>query len=138
MILPVACRNPLPSFLRGALNTVEKHLTTRRFYKTADIISLGAGPKTVVQHNINTKVQATHPHWFQEIEDDSLFLFEDGNVGVFAEQARHPLVGRKANSAMAPLQFSGQSRLPGADVAEQKVCCRHGPKLNRGRTACHP
>jgi len=112
MVLPVACRNTPPSFLSGAFNTVEKHLTTRRSYEFADIISLGAAPKTVVQHNINTKVQATHPHRFQEIEDGSLLLLEDGDVGVFAEQARHPPVGRKAKRAMAPLQFFGQSRLP--------------------------
>ena len=102
------------------------------------MISLGAAPKTEVQHNINTKVQATHPHRFQEIQDGSLLLLENGDVGVFAEQARHPLVGRKADRAMAPLQFFGQGRLPGAEEAEQKVCCRHAPKLNSGRTAFHP
>lgn len=138
MVLPVACRNTPPSFLSGAFDIVEKHLTTRRFYEFADIISLGAGPKTVVQHDINTKVQATHPHRFQEIQDGSLLFLEDCDMGVFAEQARHPLVGRKSNRVMAPLQFFGQSRLPGAEEAEHKVCCRHAPKLNVGRTPFYP
>ena len=82
MVLPVACRNTPPSFLSGAFDTVEKHLTTRRFYELADMISLGAAPKTVVQHDINTKVQATQPHRFQEIEDGCLLLLEYGDVGV--------------------------------------------------------
>jgi hypothetical protein len=127
MVLPVACRDTPPSFLSGAFNTVEKHLATRRIYEFADLISLGAAPKTVVQYNINTKVQATHPHRAEEIEDGSLLLLENGDVRIFTEQARHPLVGRKADRAMAPLQFFGESRLPGAEEAEQKVCCRHAP-----------
>lgn len=134
----VPCSDTPPGFIVGAFYPIEKDICPQVLNQMPDGVPFGASPEPIIQHHIKTQAKATHPYRLHHTDDSSEPVLKGGCGWIFAEQACHPFIRRKAHGTMAELELPGQGRLPRADIADEKVCRCHGRRLYQRRFRLPP